>query len=252
VGAAHLVARGALRAGAGLVTLLNFDAVIRQLETQVTEVMTARIDEQAPAASLRDRTKTSKVVALGPGLGTGGSTLELVHGALELACVKVLDADALTVLSGSGEALQECRGPAIITPHPGEAARLLQITVAEVEANRFDALRRLVELTQSTVVLKGSRSLVGAPGQLPHINTTGSGVLATGGAGDVLTGIIAALAVQVDPFTAALLGVGIHGLCGDCWGARVGSDRGMLASEIADEVPRVLAQLSARRRRLTD
>ncbi len=252
VGAARLVAHGALRTGAGLVTLLNFEAVIEQLEPQVVEVMTARLDSEAPAASLLRLCEPMHAVAAGPGLGAGERTLELVRALLEAPCVKVLDADALSALAHDARVLAAGKGRVILTPHPGEAGRLLGISAAEVESDRFGAVRRLADLTESVVILKGARTLIASPERTTCINTSGAPTLATGGAGDTLTGIIAALAVHSDPFSAACLGAGIHGMCGEAWQARTGSDRGMLASEIADEVPRVLAQLARTRAALPD
>ncbi len=252
IGAAHLVARGALRAGAGLVTLLNIDSVITRLEGQVRETMTARLDESSLSDSLANVTAKLQALAIGPGLGTGDASRTLVHAALELPCAKVFDADALTILADNPKSLRLCQGRAVITPHPGEAARLLGVTTAAVESDRFASVRRLVDLTGCVTLLKGARTLIAGPEQLPHINLTGSPTLATGGAGDVLTGIIGALLAHSAPFQAALLGAGIHGLCGELWSARMGSDRGMLASEIADEIPRAIAQLSTGGQSLTD
>jgi len=252
LGAAHLTAHGALRAGAGLVSLLNRAAVVDKFEAQTREVMTARLDTGNLAASLEAHAANCHVLAMGPGLGVNATTLELVHAALRLECVKVLDADALSVLGTDLSALQAARGQLILTPHPGEAGRLLGTSASDVEANRMSALERLVAASGASVILKGAHTLIGAPGQLPVVSSTGSAVLAVGGSGDVLTGIIAALAVGGDAFRAAWLGAGLHGLCGDSWVARSGADRGLFASEIADELPRVFAQLAASQRTLTD
>jgi NAD(P)H-hydrate epimerase len=128
----------------------------------------------------------------------------------------------------------------------------LGISVAEVESDRYRALERLVQLTGSAVLLKGAYTLVGSPDRLPHVNTLGSRALATGGSGDVLTGLVAALAVGRDLFDAAVLAAGIHGQSGLSWEQSTGADRGLLASEIADGVPAALAQLAKGRSALTD
>jgi len=250
IGAAHLVARATLRAGAGLVTIINFDDVATRLEAQVSEVMTARLNPAAPAESLADLTRHSDALVIGPGLGVHASTRELVLAALELPCAKIIDADALSVLASNPAVLARATN-AILTPHPGEAARLLGESAGAIEDDRFGSLARLVELTGAVVILKGAHSLIGAPDQLPHINTTGSPVLATGGSGDALAGILAAFSVGRTPFEAAQLAVGVHGLAGESWQQRTGADRGLLASEIADELPRVLAQLSGATREMT-
>lgn len=251
VGAARLVARAALRAGAGLVTIVNFDEVATRLEAQVNEVMTARLNPAAPGESLIELTRHSDAIVIGPGLGVNERTRELVEAALELGCTKIIDADALSVLASNPEVLAKA-SRTILTPHPGEAGRLLGTDASAIEDDRFGSLARLIELTQSVVVLKGAYSLIGAPGQLPHVNMTGSPVLATGGSGDVLAGMLGAFSVGLSAFETARLAVGLHGLCGESWQRRTGADRGLLASEVADELPLVLAQVSEAQRTMTD
>lgn len=250
IGAARLVARAALRAGAGLVTIINVDEVATRLEAMAMEVMTARLNPAAPGDSLIELAGHSDALVIGPGLGVNAQTRELVEAALDLPCTKVIDADALTVLGPNTRMLAQA-SQTIVTPHPGEAGRLLGTSAAAVEDDRYGCLERLVELTQGVVVLKGAHSLIGAPGHLPHVNTTGSAVLATGGSGDVLAGMLGALCVGRTPFAAAHFAVGVHGLAGESWQRRTGADRGLLASEIADELPAVLAQLSGGWRTLT-
>jgi NAD(P)H-hydrate epimerase len=138
----------------------------------------------------------------------------------------------------------------VLTPHPGELARLLGVSSADVEADRFGALATAVERTRAVVLLKGSATLVGAPGQRIFVNSTGHPVLATGGSGDVLSGVIAALATGAEPLRAATAGAYVHGSAASIAAARRGVDRGVFAHEIADEVPRALAALSAEPQRL--
>ena len=214
------------------------------------EVMTARLNPAAPGDSLIELAGNSDAIVIGPGLGVNAQTRELVEAALDLPCTKVIDADGLSVLGPNSRLLAQA-SHTIITPHPGEAGRLLGTNAAAVEDDRYGSLERLVELTQGVVVLKGAHSLIGAPGHLPHVNTTGSAVLATGGSGDVLAGMLGALCVGRTPFAAAHFAVGMHGLAGESWQERTRADRGLLASEIADELPAVLAQLSALARTLT-
>lgn len=251
IGAARLVARAAIRAGAGLVTIINFDDVATRLEGQVSETMTARLNPAAPAESLFELARNSDALVIGPGLGVNERTRELVEAALELECTKVIDADALSVLASNPGVLAKA-SRTVLTPHPGEAGRLLGTSASAIEDDRFGSLARLVDLTQAVVVLKGAHSLIGAPGQLPRVNMTGSPVLATGGSGDVLAGMLGAFSVGRTPSAAAELAVGLHGLAGESWQRRTGADRGLLASEIADELPRVLAQLSGAARQMTD
>jgi NAD(P)H-hydrate epimerase len=141
--------------------------------------------------------------------------------------------------------LARAKGKLILTPHPGELARLLGVSTSDVEADRFGALTTAVDRTRATVLLKGSATLIGAPGQKIAVNPTGHPVLATGGSGDVLTGVISALAAGSEPFRAACAGAYVHGSAARLAASDRGVDRGILAHEIADEVPRALAALSA-------
>lgn len=245
VGAALLVAHGALRAGAGLVTLGGNAELCAALDQRVLEAMTARFDPANLEASLAPLLAAADVVAIGPGLGLGAGARALTrHVGLDHPGVVVLDADALTHFGDEPSALADACGPRILTPHPGEMGRLLGQSSTEVESDRFGALARAVELTRSTVLLKGPHTLVGTPGELPRIGPAGSSVLATGGAGDVLTGVIAALACRVSPLSAACCGAFLHARAGELWERVKGADGGLLAHEIADWLPAALADLS--------
>ena len=251
VGAALLCAHGALRAGAGLVTIAASPAAANALEQRVLEAMTARIDPDALESSLGALLERTDVVAIGPGLGLDDVALRTVSRVvLEWPGTIVADADAITHFKGRANVLASAKGRLVLTPHPGEMARLLGISTSDVEADRFGAVATAVERTRATVLLKGSATLVGSPGQRIVVNPTGHAVLATGGTGDVLTGIIAALATGAEPFRAALAGAFAHGAAAALAASSRGVDRGVLAHEIADEVPRALAALSAEPRRV--
>jgi NAD(P)H-hydrate epimerase len=244
VGAALLVARGALRAGAGLVTIAAESAVSDVLDQRVLEEMTARIDLQSLEASLAPWLERSDVVVIGPGLGLEAGAKRLVeYVLLESGGSIVVDADAITLFRGRAQELARAKGKLLLTPHPAEMGRLLDSSTAAVESDRFGAVERAVELTQATVLLKGSRTLIGAPGRQVAVNPTGNPLLAAGGMGDVLAGIIGALAVGSDTFSAACAGAYVHGLAADQIADSRGLDRGVLAHEIADEVPAALATL---------
>jgi hydroxyethylthiazole kinase-like uncharacterized protein yjeF len=244
IGAALLVAHGALRAGAGLVTIAAAPAVSDLLDQRVLEAMTARFDPQSLEVSLAPLLARADVVVIGPGLGVDAGAKRLVdHVLLEWDGSIVADADAITVFGGRAEELAHRRGKLLLTPHPGEMARLLDRSTAAVESDRFGAVERAVELTQATVLLKGARTLIGAPGQRVAVNPTGNPLLAAGGMGDVLAGIIGALAVGSDLFSAACAGAFVHGLAADQIADNRGLDRGVLAHEIADEVPAALSSL---------
>jgi ADP-dependent NAD(P)H-hydrate dehydratase / NAD(P)H-hydrate epimerase len=157
-----------------------------------------------------------------------------------------VDADAITHFVGRPEALAKARGQCILTPHPGELGRLLGRTARAIEQDRFGAVREAVSITRQTVVLKGARTVIATPDLRMFICMAGNPALATAGAGDVLTGMIAAFACSLDAERAACAGVLVHALAGDLWRARTGCDRGMLASEIADSVPEIMASLMRR------
>lgn len=243
IGAALLAARGALRAGAGLVTIAAFPETAALLDQRVLEMMTARIDPTRVEASLDELLERADAVAIGPGLGMDESARRVVeHVVLRVKKTKVVDADAISHFAGRAEALRGAPGEVVLTPHSGEMARLVGGTAAEVEADRFGTVARAVALTASVVLLKGQRTLVGAPDERVAINVTGSNVLATGGSGDVLSGVLAAFGVHLDARRAAYSAAYVHGLAGERR-ALHGVDRGVLASEIADEVPLALGAL---------
>jgi ADP-dependent NAD(P)H-hydrate dehydratase / NAD(P)H-hydrate epimerase len=244
LGAALLVAAGALRAGAGLVTLAGEPETAAALDLRVLEAMTARFDASAPETSLAPLLERTDVVALGPGLGTS----ELARRVIEEVALRfdgpvVMDADAISHFEGRPEALQTARGRRILTPHPGEMARLLGSSIADVEADRFGAVTSAVERTAQVVLLKGAATLIAAPGRRIAVNSSGNSLLSTGGAGDVLCGVIAALLVDTDPFAAACAGAHVHGAAADALRGERRVDRGVLAHEVADAVPRALGDV---------
>ena len=156
----------------------------------------------------------------------------------------VLDADGLNIVAGTGT-LRERAGPTVVTPHPGEMARLLGCETAEVQADRLGAARRLARSEGVVVVLKGARTVIAAPDGGAAISPTGNPGMATGGTGDVLAGIVGALLGQgLGPFDAAVLGVFAHGAAGDRVAARRG-EVGLLASDLLAELPPTLAELQA-------
>ena len=247
VGAALMVAGASLRAGAGVVTIATWDGAIGAIESRVLEAMTARLDAASLAPSIDAALAGKRAVIIGPGFGLDALAKRAVeHVLASFGGPVVVDADALTVFAGAPTAFIACRA-AILTPHPGELGRLLGISAADVERDRFALARKLAAQSRAVVVLKGARTLVAAPDGRVVINASGNAALATAGSGDVLAGIIGALACALDPFDAACAGVFIHGAAGDAWArAHDGADRGLLASEIADSVPAVVAALLAR------
>ena len=249
-GAAALSAHGALRSGAGLVTVASPRSVYAILAIKLTEAMTLPLADEGRGvlletalADLLREARARDVLVVGPGLGRDPSTERAVHGLLaQLERPAVVDADALNAFEGRAEAL---RGPAprVLTPHPGEAARLLGSATSEVQADRAAAARELARRTHACVVLKGARSAIALPDGTLLVNPTGGPALAAGGSGDVLSGTIGALLAQgLDAFEAAALGTYLHGRAGE--GARMGR----LASEVADAIPAAWHALAARSR----
>lgn len=241
-GAALLTARGALRAGAGLVTVATWPAVLAAIDARLPEVMAVGLDPRDPLPRVAELLKGRRAVVMGPGLGLDdASRLVVEHVLATFAGPVVLDADALTLLRDRLDLLAAAKGSAILTPHPGEMGRLLGLRGEEVERDRFGAVRKLVAATRAVVVLKGARSIVARAGRL-MVNASGNPVLAVAGSGDVLSGAIGALACGLDAFDAAVAGVHVHGLAGDALRARSG-DRGAFSGEIADAIPGVLDAL---------
>jgi len=249
-GAARLTAMAALRSGAGMATI----AARWSGELQIPDpVMTAELDADDARAgdTLRALAGGKSAVAMGPGMVVSEGGKRLVHAVLsDLELPLVMDADALNHLGADLAPVADSSSPVILTPHPGEAARLLGSTSADIEGDRIAAVRALAEATRAVVVLKGARTLVcdGIAGDgFVTVNPTGSPALATAGSGDVLTGVIAALAAQgLSPADAARLGVYCHGLAGDRVSAEVGV-WGVVATDLIPEISPALRDLSSDR-----
>lgn len=243
-GAAKLAARAAMRAGAGLVTLCTWPEAARSIEAHTVEIMTARIDPSRIEASLDAATEGRHVVAIGPGFGLDEPARRAIdHVVFGWDGLKVVDADAISVFAGRARELANAKGRLILTPHPGELGRLLGRSGADVEQDRFGAVREAVQITGATVVLKGARTIIGLSDGRVFIAMAGNPALATAGSGDVLTGIIAALGCTMRHDRAACAGVLVHALAADQWSASTGSDRGLLAGEIGERVPEIIAGL---------
>lgn len=246
IGAALLSAHGALRTGAGLVTIATTPAAADALDHRVLEAMTARVDPAAPAAALTPLLERASAAVIGPGLGLDDGARRIVDAAvLGWDGPKVLDADGLSHFAGRASELGRAKN-LVLTPHAAELGRLLGISAEQVEDDRFAAVAQAVELTSSVVLLKGRFSIVGAPGCVPAVSPTGGPVLATGGTGDVLSGVIAALSCSLSCREAAFVGAFLHGSAGDRWAREHGVDRGMLAHELADQIPLALGALLSR------
>ena len=240
-GAAWLAAYAALRAGAGRCTIVTDPATAGQLDTKVVELMTCGLEPDALPSQLAHASS----VVVGPGLGTDRRAREFIDRVVfEWNGPTVVDADALTCFAGRPRDLRRAAGALILTPHPLELARLLAQDVASIECNRFEAVQRAAEETQAVVVLKGPNTLIAAPKHVPRVNDVANAALATAGAGDVLSGITGALLGHLPPLDAACAAVMLHGKSAQLWAAEFsGQDRGLLAREIADFVPRVIGRV---------
>jgi hydroxyethylthiazole kinase-like uncharacterized protein yjeF len=247
-GAAYLASTAAARTGAGLVRLLVADTIYPILAAKCTEVMATPVQEVAPGAvghaaydSVLRHLATAEVGVIGPGLGRDRSTwrlvLDLVH---HVACPLVLDADALNALGDAPRSKSKLGKNRILTPHPGEMARLTGKTIEAIAADRSGAARKAAKEWGAVVVLKGARTVVAHPDGRYSEDPHEVPALATGGTGDVLSGIIGGLIAQgSDPYAAAVTGVYIHGAAGRRLSHRFG-DSGLLASDLLPEIPRVM------------
>ncbi|WP_297998825.1 NAD(P)H-hydrate dehydratase [uncultured Phascolarctobacterium sp.] len=247
-GAAALASDAAVKAGAGLVSLYTPLSSRDVLAIKLTEVMVHGLLERMPgilgggaASDVASSAEAADVLAIGPGLGTSESTQEAVRTILQkITTPVVIDADALTALSGHTEILAAMQAQKVLTPHPGEMARLTGLEIAEIEADRINIAKKYAEQWQAIVVLKGAPTVIGCPNGTVYVNSTGNSSLATGGSGDVLTGIIAGLAAQeISLQEAAICGVYLHGLAAEL----TGIDIGLAAGELAALLPQAREQV---------
>lgn len=230
-GAAVLCARAAFRAGAGLVRVSVPEEIFPVLQIGIPEA-TCITRERL----LEDLLQYS-AIAIGPGLGDEKENGVLIRKILEMTDKPVIiDADGLNLMQDDLDTMKNAKSKLIITPHPGEAARLLKRKTSEINEDRLGSATELAAVTGAVTVLKGAGSVVATPEGKTYINTTGNPGMATGGSGDVLTGAVAAFAGQgLDIEAAAAAGVFLHGMAGDLAKDRMG-EYGLIASDIADMI----------------
>ncbi len=250
-GAAILAGRSALRAGCGLVTVATAPAALPRVAQGRPELMASPLRvEGAGVRRALALAAAAKAVVLGPGLGNTPKTRAFVRRFVAACPVPlVIDADGLNALVAPGDfgkRLRARKPPTVLTPHPGEAARLLGTSTRAVQAERLASARRLAKATGATVVLKGHQTLVAEPQGRVAVNPTGNPGLAVAGAGDVLAGIVGALLARgLDGWTAATAAAYVHGHAADRIAARRGEE-GILAGDVADELPAAIHELAAR------
>ena len=229
-GAARLAGEASLRVGAGLVTVAVAPENVVAIAAGRPELICLGVKEEGV---LKEALSRADVVAVGPGLGRTPWARAVLHAALASGKPLVVDADALNLLAEGDAAPRE---DWILTPHPGEAGRLLGSSAEDVQHDRLAALDGLLDRYHGTVVLKGAGTLVGAPGRTPGLCERGNPGMATAGTGDVLTGTIAGILAQCqDPWAAARVGVLVHAIAGDA--AARGGERGVLATDLLRELP---------------
>jgi ADP-dependent NAD(P)H-hydrate dehydratase / NAD(P)H-hydrate epimerase len=268
-GAAAMAGRAALRVGAGLVTVATPSVVLPIVAAGMPELMTVPLLANAEGSACMENLTHGpltilfhgkSVLAIGPGLSSHKDTQQFIRTVLtETSLPVILDADGLNAYAGRTEELTS-RGSSILimTPHPGEMARLLGVSVPEVQARRLEVALEASQRWQAFIVLKGSHTILATPDGRAYINTTGNPGMATGGTGDVLTGILAGLSAEFSTMLSAEvpesiterwarvigLGVYLHGLAGDLAAARVG-EAPLIATDLIEALPEVFAHFLA-------
>lgn len=253
-GAAALACEAGLRVGAGLVTAAVAESLNDILEVKLTEAMSLPLPEALGARAigrgalepLKTFLTDKTALALGPGLGTHPETREVVRELVRtLPLPTVIDADGVNCLQGALDCLQQAAGPRLITPHPGEMARFLGVSTKEVQARRLETAREAAAALGCVVVLKGAQTVTATADGRLCLNRTGNPGLASGGTGDVLTGLIGGFLAQgLNPWDAARLGVFLHGLAADYLATDLGP-RGFVAGDLIEALPQVLADCAA-------
>ena len=257
-GAAALASEAALRAGAGLVTLATPKHLNPILEGLLPEVMTLPLPEtdtgslavSATSTILEFAEKTKSILAIGPGLSQHPETVSLVHQLIRenrergLDLRMVIDADGLNALSQDRETLSLLNSETVLTPHPGEMARLTKTPIPTLETDRISTAQQFASEYGVTLVFKGAPTVISDPNGNLWVNSTGNPGMATGGMGDVLTGVIAGLMAQdISSESAAALGVYLHGLAGDIAADSSGM-HGLIASDVLKVVPQAISSLT--------
>ena len=250
-GAAALAGLGALRSGAGLVTVATPRGCVASVSSAVPEYMTLPLPENEDGTVAAEALGVilefgCDAIAVGPGLGATAAVSALVHGLVERSSVPlVLDADALNVFATDPSRLAGRDGvPIVITPHPGEMARLCHTTSAEVQTDRLNTARRFATAHQLLVVLKGARTVIADPEGAMWVNLTGNAGMSTAGVGDVLTGMTAAWLAQLGrPDHACQVAVFLHGLAGDLASEEHG-EVALMASDLVGYIGKAVREVT--------
>ena len=249
IGAAALSALSAMRAGAGLVTIgipESLNTIVQKKISSVIMTLPLRETREQTLSlwaygQIKKKLSSFNVIALGPGLSTHQNTQQLILKIIRtIPKPLVIDADALNAISKSIEVLKKNKGVKILTPHPGEMARLTRLKKNYIEKNRRAVARKFARQNNCTLVLKGYETVVASPKGEIYVNKTGNPGMATAGSGDVLTGMIAAFLAQgLSDFQAAKFAAYLHGKAGDL-AARKKTKLSMIATDIVDKIPEAI------------
>ena len=250
-GAAYLSSQAAIRSGSGLVTCGIPESLNAIMEIKLLEVMTLPLpetkDRSFACSALEKILKFSEQInclALGPGISRNKETQRLSREVIKkINTPLVLDADGIIAIAEIPDILKKRKSPSVLTPHPGEMARLLGKATAYVQGNRVSVAQKFAKKYKSIVVLKGYRTVVTSPGGETYVNETGNSGMSTAGAGDVLTGMIASFIGQgMEPYSASVIGVYLHGKAGDLAARDIGQF-GMIAGDILKKLPEAIKEV---------
>jgi ADP-dependent NAD(P)H-hydrate dehydratase / NAD(P)H-hydrate epimerase len=245
-----MVARGALRTGAGLVSVATPNNLVPIIQTQVAEAMCVPSVESIEGTlgigsevELQKAIGTKSACVIGPGLSTHYETVQAVRNLIQrLTIPAVIDADGLNALAGFTDILKKVKAPVVLTPHPGEMGRLLSISSEEVQRDRVAIATAFARKHKVTVVLKGAATVVATPQGWVFVNSTGNPGMASGGTGDVLTGMIGSFLAQgYTASQAACLGVYLHGRAGDLAAEEKG-EASMIAGDLIEKLPQAIKE----------
>ena len=250
-GAAALAAHSAVRSGSGLVTVGVPKSIINSIDEKIVEAMSEGFEDNGNGllsekslkhalASLKSKTS----LAIGPGISVNKSTEKFLLSLLtKLRVPVVADADAVNIIAKNKVVLKKLKVPVILTPHPGEMARLTGKSSKEIQSSRVEIARKFAVNYNCYLILKGARSVIATPKGRVYINPTGNPGMSSGGMGDILTGVISGLISQkYSPEDACLLGTFIHGLSGDIVAEKIGIS-GITATDVANSIPEALKQI---------
>lgn len=246
-GAAYMSGAAALRAGAGLVTVGVPESLHGIMEVKTTEVMTVGLPETnrrlgtAAYEEIRRIAANKTALVIGPGAGTSEELMKLIELILQdIHIPVVIDADGLNSFAPKIASLKGLKTEVVLTPHPGEMSRLLNMKIQAIQADRIGAAEKLVEMTGATVVLKGAYTVIACPSGQVYLNPTGNPGLATAGTGDILAGMLGAFLAQgYSAFEASAAAVYIHGLAGDEAKSKSG-ELGMIATDLLGFIPSII------------